>query len=202
LVERINKTTKGSVMTSRKRKAAVLATVTLLAERFPAAFSTFEGQRRPLKIGIAVDICEAMPEINKEHLQWALARYCMSPGYLRSLTGGAVRVGLAGDVAGTVTDEAAAKAVAMLAQVVTARRKRTAKVAREPANTTNKTAKVASRETKPVAGVASAAKSTALRMSIEAIREAAQRRRAGSGWQGPSGQPAGQPPRKTIGSFS
>ena len=77
-------------MTSRKRKAAVLATVTLLAERFPAAFSTFEGQRRPLKIGIAVDICEAMPEINKEHLQWALARYCMSPGYLRSLTGGAV----------------------------------------------------------------------------------------------------------------
>ena len=122
-------------MTSRKRKAAVLATVTLLAERFPAAFFTFEGQRRPLKIGIAADICEAMPEINKEHLQWALARYCMSPGYLRSLTGGAVRVGLAGDAAGTVTDEAAAKAVAMLAQVVTARRKRTAKVAREPAKT-------------------------------------------------------------------
>ena len=183
-------------MTSRKRKAAVLATVTLLAERFPAAFFTFEGQRRPLKIGIAADICEAVPEINKEHLQWALARYCMSPGYLRSLTSGAVRVGLAGDAAGTVTDEAAVKAVAMLAQVVTARRKRTAKVAREPAKT-----KVVSRETKPVAGVASAAKSTALRMSIEAIREAAQRRRAGSGWQPPSGSPNGQPPRKTVGSF-
>ena len=187
-------------MTSRKRKAAVLATVTLLAERFPAAFSTFEGQRRPLKIGIAVDICEAVPEINKEHLQWALARYCMSPGYLRSLTSGAVRVGLAGDAAGTVTDEAATKAVAMLAQVVTARRKRTAKVAREPANKQDR--KVASRETKPVAGVVSAAKSTALRMSIEAIREAAQRRRAGSGWQAPSGPPTGQPPRKTVGSFS
>jgi sRNA-binding protein len=40
----------------------------------------FEGRRRPLKIGIAADICEAVPEINKEHLQWALARYCMSPG--------------------------------------------------------------------------------------------------------------------------
>jgi sRNA-binding protein len=182
-------------MTSRKRKAAVLATVTLLAERFPAAFSAFEGQRRPLKIGIAADICEAVPEINKEHLQWALARYCMSPGYLRSLSSGAVRVGLAGDAAGTVTDEAAVKAVAMLAQVVTARRKRTAKVAREPAK-----AKVVPRETKPVAGVASAAKSTALRMSIEAIREAAQRRRAGSGWQPPSGSPNGQP-RKTVGSF-
>jgi sRNA-binding protein len=186
-------------MTSRKRKAAVLATVTLLAERFPAAFFTFEGQRRPLKIGIAVDICEAVPEINKEHLQWALARYCMSPGYLRSLTSGVVRIGLAGDPAGTVTEEAAAKAVAMLAQVVTARRKRTAKVVREPAPAK---AKVVSRETKPVAGVVSAAKSTALRMSIEAIREAAQRRRAGSGWQAPSGAPTGQPPRKTVGSFN
>jgi ProP effector len=186
-------------MTSRKRKAAVLATVTLLAERFPAAFFTFEGQRRPLKIGIAVDIGEAVPEINKEHLQWALARYCMSPGYLRSLTSGAVRVDLAGDPAGTVTEEAAAKAVTMLAQVVTARRKRTAKVVREPAPAK---AKVVTRETKPVAGVVSAAKSTALRMSIEAIREAAQRRRAGSGWQAPSGAPTGQPPRKTVGSFN
>src|ERR1700750_2797100 len=105
-------------MTSRKRKAAVLATVTLLAERFPAAFSTFEGQRRPLKIGIASDICEAVPEINKEHLQWALARYCMSPGYLRSLTSGAVRVGLSGDGDGEVTAEAATKALGMLAQVI------------------------------------------------------------------------------------
>jgi sRNA-binding protein len=188
-------------MTSRKRKAAVLATVTLLAERFPAAFFAFEGQRRPLKIGIAADICEAVPEINKEHLQWALARYCMSPGYLRSLTSGAARVDLAGAAAGTVTDEAAAKAVAMLAQVVTARRKRTAKVPREPVKTPAK-AKVVSRDTKPMAGVVSAAKSTALRMSIEAIREAAQRRRAGSGWQPPSGPPNGQPPRKTMGSFS
>jgi ProP effector len=192
-------------MTSRKRKAAVLATVTLLAERFPAAFFTFEGQRRPLKIGIAADICEAMPEINKEHLQWALARYCMSPGYLRSLTGGAARVDLAGDAAGIVTAEAAAKAIGMLAQVVTARRKRTAKVARKPVKTSAKApakTKVVSRETKPMAGMVSAAKSTALRSSIEAIREAAQRRRAGSSWQPPSGTPNGQPPRKSVGSFS
>jgi sRNA-binding protein len=188
LVNQIKKTTKGSVMTSRKRKAAVLATVTLLADRFPAAFFMFESRRRPLKIGIASDICEAVPEINKEHLQWALARYCMSPGYLRSLTSGAERVGLAGDAAGTVTDEAALKAVGMLAQVVTARRKRMAKV--EPV-------KAVSRETKPMAGVVSAAKATALRTSIEAIREAAQRRRAG--WQ-PT-VTAGQP-RKTVGSFN
>jgi len=53
-----------------------------------------------------------------------------------------------------------------------------------------------------MAGVASAAKSTALRMSIEAIREAAQRRRAGSSWQPPSGTPNGQPPRKSVGTFS
>src|SRR5271155_3865153 len=120
-------------MTSRKRKAAVLATVSLLAERFPSTFFLIEGRRKPLKIGIAVDICEAVPEINKEHLQWALARYCMSPGYLRSLTTGAVRVGLVAEAAGDVTNEAATKAVSMLAQVVPARRKRTAKVEREPA---------------------------------------------------------------------
>ncbi len=179
-------------MTSRKRKAAVLATVTLLADRFPAAFFMFESRRRPLKIGVAADICEAVPEINKEHLQWALARYCMSPGYLRSLTVGAERVDLAGNAAGTVTEEAAAKALGMLAQVVTARRKRTAKV--EPV-------KVVSRETKQMVGMVSAAKATALRTSIEAIREAAQRRRAG--WQGtsPSAVATGQP-RKTVGSFN
>jgi sRNA-binding protein len=188
-------------MTSRKRKAAVLATVSLLAERFPAAFFVLEGRRMPLKIGIAADICEAVPDINKEHLQWALARYCMSPGYLRSLTGGAVRVGLAGDATGTVTDEAAAKAVAMLAQVVSARRKRTAKIVEPPQPVKVVLRDGKSREAKPMVGVVSAAKSTALRMSIEAIREAAQRRRAG--WQAtsPSTVP-GQPPRKSVGSFS
>jgi len=187
-------------MTSRKRKAAVLATVSLLAERFPAAFFVLEGRRTPLKIGIAADICAAVPDINKEHLQWALARYCMSPGYLRSLTSGAVRVGLAGDATGTVTDEAAAKAVVMLAQVVSARRKRTAKIVeQQPAKVVLRDGK--SRDTKPMVGVVSAAKSTALRMSIEAIREAAQRRRAG--WQAtsPSTVP-GQPPRKSVGSFN
>jgi sRNA-binding protein len=187
-------------MTSRKRKAAVLATVSLLAERFPAAFFVLEGRRMPLKIGIAADICEAVADINKEHLQWALARYCMSPGYLRSLTSGAVRVGLAGDATDTVTDEAAAKAVAMLAQVVSARRKRTAKIVEpQPVKVVLRDGK--SREAKPMVGVVSAAKSTALRMSIEAIREAAQRRRAG--WQAtsPSTVP-GQPPRKSVGSFS
>jgi sRNA-binding protein len=189
-------------MTSRKRKAAVLATVTLLAERFPAAFFTFEGQRRPLKIGIATDICEAVPELNKEHLQWALARYCMSPGYLRSLAVGAVRVDLAGDATGIVTAEAAAKAIGMLAQVVTARRKRTAKVAREPVKTAAKAPAKTKVVSKPMAGMVSAAKSTALRSSIEAIREAAQRRRAGSSWQPPSGTPNGQPPRKSVGTFS
>jgi sRNA-binding protein len=181
-------------MTSRKRKAAVLATVSLLSERFPSAFFTVEGRRRPLKIGIAADICEAVPDINKEHLQWALARYCMSPGYLRSLSTGAVRVGLAGDAAGDVTEEAAAKAIAMLAQVVSARRKRAAKS--EPA--TVKVTKAPARDVRPVV---SAQKSAALRMSMEALREAAQRRRAG--WQGsPSAPVGGQSPRKSVGTFS
>jgi sRNA-binding protein len=181
-------------MTSRKRKAAVLATVSLLAERFPSTFFTVEGRRRPLKIGIAADICEVMPEINKEHLQWALARYCMSPGYLRSLTTGAVRVDLAAAAAGDVTEEAATKALATMAQVVSARRKRAAK----PEAALVKVAKASAREVRPVV---SAQKSAALRMSIEAIREAAQRRRA-AGWQGTPPAPVGGQPRKSVGTFS
>jgi sRNA-binding protein len=181
-------------MTSRKRKAAVLATVSLLAERFPSTFFTVEGRRRPLKIGIAAEICEAVPDINREHLQWALARYCMSPGYLRSLTTGAVRMGLTGDEAGDVTAEAATKALTMLAQVVSARRKRTERAEPAPVKVT----KALARDVRPVV---SAQKSAALRMSIEAIREAAQRRRAG--WQGsPSAPVGGQPSRKSVGTFS
>jgi ProP effector len=182
-------------MTSRKRKAAVLATVSLLAERFPSTFFTVEGRRRPLKIGIAPDICEAVPDINKEHLQWALARYCMSPGYLRSLTTGALRVDLAGEVAGDVTAEAATKALATMAQVVSARRKR---AAAKPEPTAVKVTKVAARDVRPVV---SAQKSAALRMSIEAIREAAQRRRA-AGWQGSPPAPVSGQPRKSVGTFS
>jgi sRNA-binding protein len=182
-------------MTSRKRKAAVLATVSLLAERFPSTFFTVEGRRRPLKIGIAPDICAAVPDINKEHLQWALARYCMSPGYLRSLTTGAVRVDLAGEPAGDVTAEAATKALATMVQVVSARRKRAAAKAPEPAPV--KVTKTPARDVRPVV---SAQKSAALRMSIEAIREAAQRRRA-SGWQGSPPAPTGGQPRKSIGTF-
>jgi sRNA-binding protein len=184
-------------MTSRKRKAAVLATVSLLAERFPSAFFTVEGRRRPLKIGIATDICEAVPDINKEHLQWALARYCMSPGYLKSLTTGAVRVGLSGAAFGDVTEEAAVKAHAMLGQVISARRKRAAAKPEAVQVTVTKASK-AVRDVRPVV---SASKSAALRLSIDALRESAQRRRAG--WQGgPSGPVGGQPPRKSIGTFS
>jgi ProP effector len=182
-------------MTSRKRKAAVLATVSLLAERFPSTFFTVEGRRRPLKIGIAPDICAAVPDINKEHLQWALARYCMSPGYLRSLTTGALRVDLAGETAGDVTAEAATKALATMAQVVSARRKR---AAAKPEPAPVKVTKAQARDVRPVV---SAQKSAALRMSIEAIREAAQRRRA-AGWQGSPPAPVGGQPRKSVGTFS
>jgi hypothetical protein len=82
----------------------------------------------------------------------------------------------------------------MLAQVVSARRKRAAKA--EPAQV--KVTKAPARDVRPVV---SAQKSAALRMSIEAIREAAQRRRA-SGWQGTPPAPTGGQSRKSVGTFS
>jgi hypothetical protein len=91
-------------------KLRLTAIFSLLAERFPAAFFVCEARRRPLKFRIAADICEAIPGINKDHLQWALAFYCGCPGYLRSMSSGAVRVDLAGEPVGIVTDKAAAKA--------------------------------------------------------------------------------------------
>jgi ProP effector len=78
-----------------------------LAGQFPAAFLP-DGSRKPLKIGIHNDL--ALRGISRAVIQRGLGLYCSNHRYLAALQEGAVRVGLDGEPAGTVTADAAAHA--------------------------------------------------------------------------------------------
>jgi ProP effector len=80
----------------QKREAAIRT----LAERWPKCFAVDEKRRRPLKIGIAEEVRALLPDID---VSAALAYYAHNPSYLKALVSGAVRIGLDGEPAGTVT---------------------------------------------------------------------------------------------------
>jgi ProP effector len=85
-------------------------TIAILAEWFPKTFWIYEGRRRPLKVGIHIDIIERTAgAIEPKELGRALRYYTANTGYLRSASRpGAVRVDLDGQPAGVVTPEQAA----------------------------------------------------------------------------------------------
>jgi ProP effector len=84
--------------------------IEILAEWFPAASSVYEARRRPLKVGIHLDILERTAgAIEPKELSRALRFYTGNPAYLqRSTRPGAVRIDLDGQPAGEVTREQAA----------------------------------------------------------------------------------------------
>lgn len=91
----------------------------LLAERWPSCFAIFEKHRRPLKIGIHNDILAALEgAVTEAELKRALRVYVSNRVYRSRLVAGAARIGLAGEPAGTVTEqqEAARPAVARAAK--------------------------------------------------------------------------------------
>jgi ProP effector len=104
----------------KQRLLQTIATIALLAERYPRTFFVLGKQRKPLKIGIADDIM-ADGAIDSENLRWALGVYCNSPDYLRSFQAGAVRLDLAGNEAGIVTEAEADHARVKLAAVLARR---------------------------------------------------------------------------------
>jgi sRNA-binding protein len=72
-----------------------------LYREFPAVFVRYEERRRPLKIGIHVDIAKHFgPAINRKLLWLALRTYTNNAGYLRALKPGAGRIDLAGEPCG------------------------------------------------------------------------------------------------------
>ena len=89
---------------SRKdRRAAAHKLLSLLRERFPAAFRV---PRPPLAIGIHRQILEvAGPEIDRHELGRFLKWWCSRHDYLNALAHGEARVNLDGSAAGAPTEE-------------------------------------------------------------------------------------------------
>jgi ProP effector len=80
-----------------------LKAIELLAERFPKTFFVYENHRRPLKIGIRQDLV-ALGILSRTAIKAALRAYCSNRVYRSRLLAGAVRIGLNGESAGTVTE--------------------------------------------------------------------------------------------------
>jgi ProP effector len=94
---------------------AIVAVISLLAEKWPCCFSIPESRRRPLKLGIREDVLAALDgAIPAGKVSAALRWYVSSPEYQRRLVHGAWRVDLNGRPAGTVSEEDEAHARALL----------------------------------------------------------------------------------------
>src|SRR5262249_14139054 len=106
--------------TCQKREQAIAAAITLLAETFPKAFFVYQERRRPLKLGIHLDILAVLDGvITPAELHRALGFYCSNPSYLGHLRKGAWRIDLDGKPAGAVSDDEAAHAKIVLAKIKT-----------------------------------------------------------------------------------
>jgi ProP effector len=94
---------------------AIVAVISLLAEKWPCCFSIPESRRRPLKLGIREDVLAALGgAIPAGKVSAALRWYVSSPEHQRRLVHGAWRVDLNGRPAGTVSQEDEAHARALL----------------------------------------------------------------------------------------
>jgi ProP effector len=87
--------------TTKENIHAALADV---ATRYPQTF-VLEKYRphRPLKVGIAVDIMERCPELDRRKLGVGLAAYTRRVMYLKGIVAGAARVDLDGNACGEVS---------------------------------------------------------------------------------------------------
>jgi ProP effector len=91
---------------NKQRLTAALELIGVLAERFPACLAVNPSYRRPLKIGIHLDLLTALDgTITPKALCDALRLYVGNPWYLKACVAGADRVDLNGVPAGKVTAE-------------------------------------------------------------------------------------------------
>ncbi len=149
---------------NRERLGAALELIGVLAETFPACFAVNPSYRRPLKLGIHVDLLAQLSgTIAPRDLSAALRIYVSNAEYLKALVAGAERVDLQGKPAGTATAEHAAIAKAQY------------KRQREKPKAKQKQAVVAPVVEKPVAAVTP---STPPRSGLADLRAAAKARQA------------------------
>jgi hypothetical protein len=84
----------------------------LLCQRWPKCFVRYGARRKPLKVGIHVDIAAALGDaVTADQLKRALGAYVSNPLYLSQLTEGAHRFDLDGNAVGFVTAERAKRAL-------------------------------------------------------------------------------------------
>ena len=115
----------------QKREQAIAAAIALLAELYPKCFSIYQGRRRPLKLGIHLDIQAGLDgAMTPAELHTALGAYCSNPAYLGHTRKGAWRLDLNGEPAGVVTAEEEAHAKARLASIKARKAKAQAPTAR------------------------------------------------------------------------
>jgi sRNA-binding protein len=103
-------------------KQDIDAALARLAEAFPQTF-VLEKYRPhcPLKVGIAADLVERWPAVERHALAAALTVYTRRIMYLKGMVAGAARVDLDGNPAGEVTARDAEYAAARLAKILASR---------------------------------------------------------------------------------
>jgi ProP effector len=92
----------------RPYREVAIETLSVLRERFPAAFADLNDRRRqPLKVGIHADIVAALPELDAAAIRCAMRFYVCGFRYQYSVVEGAARIDLNGNAVGIVSaDEA------------------------------------------------------------------------------------------------
>ena len=109
-------------MNPENKRQTARATLAMLCERWPKCFNL--NNRRPLKLGIALDLTRELgdPALRPE-LKGALNLYCGNLGYLSGLKGGVSRLDLHGNEVGLVSREDELRAAARLKGLKTAKAK-------------------------------------------------------------------------------
>ena len=100
-------------------RAVAAAGIALLAETFPQCFAVFQARRKPLKVGIHLDINAKLGgALTPQEIGIALQVYTHNFAYLHCIREGAPRIDLDGEPAGAVTAEEVEGARKMLAKRV------------------------------------------------------------------------------------
>jgi ProP effector len=107
--------------------------ISLLCEKFPAAFVLYERRRRPLALGIHKEIAAAMPTLTAEQIHAAMRSYVGNIAYCRACREGAVRINLLGHEAGAVTAAEADNSAARIAGIKEWKKQKKAKAAKAKA---------------------------------------------------------------------
>jgi sRNA-binding protein len=100
--------------------------ISMLCQKFLAAFFQFEERRKPLARGIHREIALPMPTLTKVQISGAMHYYTNSEGYCRACRAGAMRINLMGHEVGCVTAAEADNAVARIEAIKEWRKKQKA----------------------------------------------------------------------------